>query len=107
MPTIIKIKMFHLMQEHKVGWNLEQFHTKASAWVGNARGYTKYRDFNQSKVPDYNKRVEEIWPECFEGFQPAPATPAASTTSAPAGRPPAVQILLGERCDGLLLIVCV
>jgi hypothetical protein len=106
-PTIIKIKMFHLMQEHKVGWNLEQFHTKASAWVGNARGYTKYRQSNQSNEPKYHKKIQEIWPECFEGFQPAPAIPAACTTSARAGRHAAVQLLLGERCDGLLLIICV
>jgi len=84
--------MFHLMQEYEVGWNLDQFHTKASAWMGNARGYTKYRDFNQSREPGCNKKIEEIWPDCFE---PAPATAAASTTSAPAGSLPAVQTLTG------------
>ena len=102
MPISIKIKMFHLMQEHNVGWSLDQFHTKAGAWVGNARGYTKYRNCNQSKEAAFNLKVEEIWPDCFEGRQPNPVTHAAKTTSAPA-----VQILLGERCDGLLLIVCV
>jgi hypothetical protein len=106
MPTIIKIKMFHLMQEHKVGWNLEQFHTKASAWMSTARGYRKYRHCNQSGEPAYNKKVSEIWPGCFGGFKPAPATPAACTTSAPAVRPPAVLILLGVRCDGLPVANC-
>jgi hypothetical protein len=106
-PTSIKIKMFHLMQEHQVGWNLDQFHTKTSTWVGNARGYTRYKVCNQSGDPQYCKKIEDIWPACFEGFKPALATPAAPTTSAPADRPPAVQILLGARCDGLLLIVCV
>jgi hypothetical protein len=106
-PTSIKIKMFHLMQLHEVGWNLEQFHTKTATWVGNARGYGKYRACNQSKLPKYSKPVEDIWPDCFEGSNPAPATPAAPTTSAPADRTHAVQIFLGERCDGVLLIVCV
>jgi hypothetical protein len=97
-PTVIKIKMFHLMQEHNVGWNLDQFNTKASAWMGNARSYAKNRSCNRTEAEEYNLAIEKIWPECFAGFKPA---------IVPFDCPPAVHFLLGERCDGLLLIVCV
>ena len=57
-------------------------------WVGNVRGYERFKPQNTSRLPQYNLQPTEMWPATL---QPEGGAPSAPTGGAPATDAPATD----------------